>query len=148
MSIEDLSQKINSSFKNVWSLIIKGLGSKSGQNTYIIIILILSSLASFGLGRLSKTDSLNKPIKIIEPKTSLGNSIFYNEDNQDKRDVVQELQKIDLGGKYVASKSGTKYHLPWCSGALSIKEGNKVWFNSKEEAEKAGYLPASNCKGI
>ncbi len=49
---------------------------------------------------------------------------------------------------YVASKSGTKYHLPTCAGAKSIVEANKVWFSTKEEAEKAGYTPAGNCKGI
>jgi hypothetical protein len=51
-------------------------------------------------------------------------------------------------GGYVASKSGEKYHLPWCSGAKSIKEENKIWFKTKEEAEAAGYTPAANCKGI
>ncbi len=51
-------------------------------------------------------------------------------------------------GKYVASKKGTKYHLPWCGGAKQITEANKIWFVSKEDAEKAGYTPASNCKGI
>ena len=51
-------------------------------------------------------------------------------------------------GKYVASKSGTKYHLPWCGGAKQIKEANKIWFDTKEEAEAAGYTPATNCKGI
>ncbi len=49
---------------------------------------------------------------------------------------------------YVASKSGTKYHLPTCAGAKSISEANKVWFATKAEAEKAGYSPAGNCKGI
>jgi methylphosphotriester-DNA--protein-cysteine methyltransferase len=49
---------------------------------------------------------------------------------------------------YVASKNGTKYHLPWCSGAQRIKDENKVWFKTKEDAEKAGFMPASNCKGI
>jgi hypothetical protein len=51
-------------------------------------------------------------------------------------------------GAYVGSKNGDKYHLPWCSGALRIKEENKVWFRTKEEAEASGYSPASNCKGI
>src|SRR5690606_22759248 len=44
--------------------------------------------------------------------------------------------------KYVASKTGSKYHLPWCGGAKQIKEENKVWFQTKEEAEAAGYEPA------
>jgi hypothetical protein len=51
-------------------------------------------------------------------------------------------------GAYVASKKGTKYHLPWCGGAKSINEENKIWFRTKEEAEAAGYAPAANCKGI
>jgi methylphosphotriester-DNA--protein-cysteine methyltransferase len=51
-------------------------------------------------------------------------------------------------GTYVASKSGSAYHFPWCSGAQRIKEENKVWFETKEEAELAGYRPASNCKGL
>jgi hypothetical protein len=51
-------------------------------------------------------------------------------------------------GRYVASKNGSAYHLPWCSGAARIKEENKIWFATKEEAEAAGYRAASNCKGI
>ncbi|MFA6158073.1 MAG: hypothetical protein WC763_00390 [Candidatus Paceibacterota bacterium] len=51
-------------------------------------------------------------------------------------------------GKYVASKTGTKYHLPTCAGARTISNDNKIWFTTKEEAEKAGYAPAGNCKGI
>ncbi|HEY0010394.1 MAG TPA: Ada metal-binding domain-containing protein [Candidatus Paceibacterota bacterium] len=52
------------------------------------------------------------------------------------------------GGKLVASKTGTKYYLPWCGTAKRIKEENKVWFASKAEAEAAGYEPAKNCKGL
>jgi methylphosphotriester-DNA--protein-cysteine methyltransferase len=49
---------------------------------------------------------------------------------------------------YVASKKGKKYHLPTCVGAKTISEANKVWFVTKADAEKAGYTPAGNCKGI
>lgn len=55
---------------------------------------------------------------------------------------------IKTAGKYVGSKSGKRYHLPSCPGAKRIKEENKVWFESKEAAEKAGYSPAANCQGI
>lgn len=51
-------------------------------------------------------------------------------------------------GKYVASKSGTKYHLATCPGARTISEANRVWFETKGEAEAAGYAAAANCKGI
>lgn len=51
-------------------------------------------------------------------------------------------------GKYVASKTGEKYYLPSCGSAKRIKEENKVWFDTKEDAERAGYEPATNCKGL
>ena len=51
-------------------------------------------------------------------------------------------------GAYVASKSGTKYYLPTCSGATRIKDENKVWFATKQAAEAAGYCPSSTCKGL
>lgn len=50
--------------------------------------------------------------------------------------------------QFVGSRNGSKYHLLWCPGAKQIKEENKVYFTSKEEAEKKGYSPASNCKGL
>lgn len=49
---------------------------------------------------------------------------------------------------YVASKNGEKYYLPSCGTAKRIKEENKVWFGTKEEAESAGYLPGANCPGL
>ncbi len=51
-------------------------------------------------------------------------------------------------GKYVASKNGTKYYLATCSGAKRIKDENKVWFASVEDAKASGRTAASNCKGM
>ena len=121
MSIRNLGQKIN-----------------IGDNIYIVLIIILVASASFGLGRLSKIEDEKQPIRLIEN--------FATTINSEKSQAVGESSPI--GGKYVVSKNGTKYHLPWCSGALRIKEENKVWFDSKEAAETAGYEPAANCKGI
>jgi|OM-RGC.v1.019141901 hypothetical protein len=42
-------------------------------------------------------------------------------------------------GKFIASKTGKKYHAPKCDWAKKIKKSNAVWFNSKEAAKKAGY---------
>jgi hypothetical protein len=49
---------------------------------------------------------------------------------------------------YVASKTGKKYYLPTCAGAKRIKEENKIWFATREQAAAAGYSPAAKCKGI
>lgn len=59
-----------------------------------------------------------------------------------------EASKSVTSVQYVGSKNGTKFHLLTCPGAKQIKEENKVFFATKEDAQKAGYTPASNCKGI
>jgi len=51
-------------------------------------------------------------------------------------------------GNYVASKTGTKYYLPSCATAKRIKDENKVWFATKQQAEAVGYQPSSTCKGL
>lgn len=51
-------------------------------------------------------------------------------------------------GNYVASKNGTKYYLLSCSGVSRIKEGNKIFFQTVEEAKKRGLEPAKNCPGL
>lgn len=49
---------------------------------------------------------------------------------------------IPAQGKYLASKNGTKYYTPTCSGAKRIKEENRIWFNSAEDAILQGYSAA------
>ncbi|MCA9367941.1 deoxyribonuclease I, partial [Candidatus Kaiserbacteria bacterium] len=48
----------------------------------------------------------------------------------------------------IASKNGTKYHLPSCPGASQIKEANRLEFASIAQARAAGYEPAKNCPGL
>ena len=100
------------------------------DDIFVILLIILISLASFGLGRLSKID---------ENKTSL---LMNN------TALVTNAVQNNIKGEYVASKTGSKYYLPWCSGAQRISNKNKVWFETKKEAENKGYQPAKNCKGI
>jgi len=123
MSIEYLKHKI------------KGIdGILNNKDILVILVVILTTFASFGLGRLSKIDETRAPMRIDNSAT------VYNSINTNVQTNEQQ--------SYVASKNGTKYHFPWCSGAKRIKESNKIWFSSKEEAIKAGYTPAGNCKGL
>ncbi|MBU4536754.1 hypothetical protein KJ603_01790 [Patescibacteria group bacterium] len=113
------------------------------NNSYFnLILIILIAFSSFGLGRLS----------FLEENQSSINVINQNIIEQNQASIFSSLQSEDSTpastGMYVASKNSDKYHAPWCSGAQRIKEENQIWFQTKEEAEKAGYTPASNCKGI
>ncbi|MCH7529800.1 hypothetical protein IIB50_01650 [Patescibacteria group bacterium] len=103
-------------------------------DVYIVTIIVLVGFAGFGLGRLSKVEEVRVPVAIINSQTLTGSAIS----------AINE----STGGIFVASKNGTKYHFPWCSGAQRMKESNKIWFSSKEEAIRAGYTPALNCKGL
>ena len=53
-----------------------------------------------------------------------------------------------LPGLVAASRNGTRYYYPWCGGLNRVKEANKVWFDSEEAAEAAGYIIASGCEGL
>jgi len=126
---------------------IKNFCKTYEKDLILIIIIICVAFIGFGLGRLSKIQENKSPI-IIE---SLG-AVIGNLDLESpilSPEMAQgENFPSNQEGLLVGSKNGTKYHYPWCSGALRIKEENKVWFNSAEEARQAGYTPASNCKGL
>lgn len=112
-------------------------------------LIILIGIASFGLGRWSVADvSLNatQPAAIIlnEQIAPVPRAAEEGAETPSSAAPVTPA----TAGKYVGSKNGSKYHLPYCPGAKQMKEENKVWFASKEEAEAAGYAPAANCKGI
>lgn len=115
---------------------------RSHQTWWLLCLIVLSSSLAFGLGRLSALEATQMPIKIAYPAVNnINNSI-------DTNSVKSEPSQQGSEGKYVGSRSGRKYHLPWCSGAKRIKDENKVWFNSQEAAVAAGYTPAANCPGL
>lgn len=104
------------------------------------LLLILVAVASFGLGRKSTANySLSAPQNTEKPAIQVQTNQF-------------QPQTASIGGAtetksgaVIASKSGTKYHLPTCPGAKQIKESNKISFGSIQEAEGAGYTAAANC---
>lgn len=46
-------------------------------------------------------------------------------------------------GSFVASVNGAKYYFPSCAEVRRIKEENKIWFDSEEEAKESGYEPSA-----
>ena len=111
---------------------------------FLAATIILVALISFGLGRLSAFRSEKFPIQFIEPQNQEGRVL-----GAVTPPPAVNSAKVETGDKlYVASKNGSAYHFPWCSGAQRIKEANKIYFSSREEAEKAGYRPAANCEGL
>ena len=56
----------------------------------------------------------------------------------------KDIETSFTPGKYIASRTGTKFHAPKCDWAKKIKKENTVWFNNKEDARKSGYK-ADDC---
>ncbi len=121
------------------------------KDIFVIIVLVVVAFGSFGLGRLSKTEELASVVRIENMNASVVDAVnnetksVLSSINTNKKETSSTSQ---AGGFYIASKNGSKYHLPWCSGAKRIKETNKVIFKTEKEAQKAGYSPAGNCKGL
>ena len=105
---------------------------------YLMAVIVLVAVISFGLGRLSKIREEKTPITIENAETGESKPLLTsNVDNEIKTDKI-----------FVASRNGKKYYYAWCESANVIKEQNRVWFSTQAEAEKAGYQPAANCKGL
>lgn len=46
---------------------------------------------------------------------------------------------------YIGNKNSMKFHLSSCESANTMKEKNKVYFNTREEAINDGYIPCKSC---
>ncbi|MFA5830343.1 MAG: hypothetical protein WC878_00775 [Candidatus Paceibacterota bacterium] len=134
MSIEEIRKKIKGHFN------FDGLLEK---NAFLTAFVIVTAIISFGLGRWSGLETVNKNIEIEFPQGQEASAylgVFAT--------TTPKAPIVKTSGIYVASKNGTKYYLPSCGSANRISQKNKIWFDTKTEAEEAGYEPAANCKGI
>jgi hypothetical protein len=96
----------------------------------LILLVFLTAMAAFGLGRLSAFETVLPPVSI-----------------QQAPQVAQVLT-LAPGGYVVASKTGSVYYLPWCAGAQKMASDKQVWFSSESAAQKAGYAPSKSCRGL
>jgi hypothetical protein len=119
-------------------IITNSLESEKGKDILTVIIIILVGLGSFELGRLSK-ESDSGGIKIGYP----------SQDTQQVANVVSispEIQNSNFNGKiFFASSKGSKYYTISCSAGKTIKQENRVYFTTGEEAQLAGYTLSSSC---
>lgn len=123
---------------------------------FLVLYFTLLIAGAYMIGRLSILDErrhsafhITAPAPVVTQASPTPRNIISDAENE--RTMMQERKtKVtdDSAGAYLASKNGTTFHLPWCSGAKKIKEANRVWFASKEDAIAHGYKPAANCKGI
>lgn len=110
---------------------------------FYLLIIIGVAIGSFGLGRISAPEGVKEANN--RPNSTKEGLVVANKSNTIvEGDLIPQLGQKEK--KYVASKNGKMYYTPNCGGASRIKSENEIWFSSKEDAEKSGYVLSSTCK--
>lgn len=143
MSIHDFKEKIKDF-----------VGSEKGKDFFVVGIIVLASIFSFGLGRLSISENSDRVSVEYDPSlltasvgslkgvsgtngsNSVGDSMGSN--------ITSNTSKSQ--GAFFASKKGTKYYPVDCGAGQTLLETNKIFFSTSAEAEKAGYSLSTACK--
>ena len=116
--------------------------SDKGKDILTVLIVILVGLGSFELGRLSKGDK-SGGIKIeytdeyAVPAPNQPAGVIYAQNG---------ASEVNSSKNFFASNRGSKYYPVDCSAGKSIVENNKVWFDTREAAETAGYELSGSCR--
>lgn len=107
---------------------IKSFSLESIHQIYVVFLIILTAGTAFSLGRLS-VDPYEYAATILYPEEVL----------------VRAEQSLDKNREVVASKKGSRYYFLWCEGVEDLSEVNKIFFETPQLAEDAGYTIAKNC---
>ncbi len=91
----------------------------STQKPEMFLYLLVVAIAGFFISLFS-----------IEPK---------RKEAVEEKKEAKAVEKSFKPGKYIASRTGKKFHAPKCDWAKKVKKENAVWFDSKEDAINAGY---------
>lgn len=119
--------------------------SDGGKDILTVLIVILVGLASFGLGRLSKNNS-NAGIKIEYPsQLNQASNAISGIQSPELTPTINQIIQNSGGKSYFASRIGSKYYSIGCSAGKNIKQENRIYFPSTDEAERAGYERSSSC---
>jgi hypothetical protein len=116
------------------------LESEKGKDFIVVLIVILVGLGSFELGRLSK-EAGSSGIKVVYPIENGAAAL-----KQPAGAVLADSKnQINSEKNFFASSRGTKYYSVDCSAGKTIKQENRVYFATGEEAQAAGYTLSSSC---
>ena len=104
----------------------------------------LIALIFFGLGIVYTQNFIKEPpqITITEPPENSAPTASTTTPTASFQPVKTKNILAQVGS-LVASKNGETYYLTTCKN--NIKEENKIYFQSEEDAKKAGFRPAKNC---
>lgn len=124
------------------------LESEKGKDIVVVLIVILVGLGSFELGRLSTEENNSSGIKIEynnQNNTQGANVILATENTINTKTPQEVTQTSNSGKNFFASTRGSKYYTLGCSAGKTIKQENRIYFTTGEEAQTAGYALSDSC---
>jgi len=138
---------------------MKEFWGKCGDHIIVFLTILFAIGASFFAGRISVLEKGKLPINI---RSDAGSLIIEKLKDSGESDIADDgvdgvvhtntgIDTIDTVetpryGMFVASKNSDIYHLWTCSSVDRIKDDNKIWFDTKEEAEETGRGMARDCQ--
>jgi hypothetical protein len=119
------------------------------------VLLIMSAIliggSAYLIGNMNAPESNLSEIQIVYPDAIAIQSDAKIENlNSDKNtnQPIGNTASTIATGKIVASKNGKRYYYPNCGGINRIKSENRIYFETKEQAEAKGLTLASGCKEL
>ena len=133
--------------EKIKSIMTNWIKSEKGKDILIVVIIILVGLASFELGRLSKENG-SSGIKIEYPTQleSQSASAILSQNYPNTNTKISPTVSNSGNKTFFASSKGNKYYTISCSAGKTIKQENRVYFATGEEAQAAGYTLSSSCR--
>lgn len=124
---------LSASVKSRFFRVREWVRSNTGSFVFLAQLALVAAIF-FGLGIIYAQNFIKEPppVTITEPTES-----------HSSVSVPAAVVEKPMARNFVASKNGKAYYLSTC--ANNINEENKIYFRTKEEAEKAGFQPAKTC---
>jgi hypothetical protein len=143
------------------SILPRNLGLRKDTAFALLIsaIVVLVGVGSFGIGRLTalrERQGGNLAIYAAPNTAAVALAVPVSDTAteaappdpavSDRSEAAAPAAQAPVAHNFVASKNGTKYYAPTCSGASRIKPANEVWFATEADAKSAGYTLSATCK--
>ncbi len=121
----------------------KEILAKNEDRIILSIGFMLVAILSFGAGKLSETYHPQTPIIFQDaPHTDATNDtagVARDAINEQAGEASAKAGGVQTQGKIIGNKNSMIYHVPGGAFYDKISEQNRVYFNSEQEAQGAGF---------
>lgn len=141
MSIADINRKIK-------RLTLKCLYFLGHRDTLLSLIILFTGVSSFLVGKQSQIQNQNQPRIVFN--YGVGSVLKKENDTRLEGGTLDNTEESayisNTTGSIFASRNGKKYYYSGCKSGSRIKQANRVYYDTKEQAEATGKTLASGCK--